>query len=162
MRSTRAAAAARPAAIRLWPGWPKTTPVIVVRFPSIQRMARNAKQPPAAAVEPVLTPTNPLCPSSVLVLCTVPATGSVALGVATMLANTGRRMARSTMRTWSLPVDTVASPALLLQLTTNLVHNEIVHNLPEQASVWVTTSVHPKRGLRPERYCAYQREARLP
>ncbi len=109
MRSTMASAAARPAAIRLWPGWPNTTPVIVVRLPSIQRMARKAKQPPAAAVEPVLTPTNPLCPSNVLVLCTVPATGSVALGVATMLANTGRRMARSTRRTWSAAVDTVAS-----------------------------------------------------
>ncbi len=39
---------------------------------------------------------------------------------------------------------TVGSHALLLQLTTNLVHNAIVHNLPEQGSVWVTTSVHPK------------------
>src|SRR4030095_4608540 len=39
---------------------------------------------------------------------------------------------------------TIASPALLLQLTTNLVHNAIVHNLPEQGTVWVTTSVHPK------------------
>jgi two-component system sensor histidine kinase VanS len=28
-------------------------------------------------------------------------------------------------------------------LTTNLVHNAIVHNLPEQGTVWVTTSVHP-------------------
>src|SRR5512132_3167911 len=33
----------------------------------------------------------------------------VALGVTTMLANTGRRMARSTIRTWSAAVDTVAS-----------------------------------------------------
>jgi hypothetical protein len=104
-----ASAAARPAAILSWPGWPNTTPVIVVRLPSIQRMARKAKQPPAAAVEPVLTPTNPSCPSNVLVLCTVPATGSAALGVATMLANTGRRMARSTRRSWSAAVDTVAS-----------------------------------------------------
>jgi two-component system, OmpR family, sensor histidine kinase VanS len=39
---------------------------------------------------------------------------------------------------------TIGSPALLLQLTTNLVHNAIVHNLPEQGSVWVTTSAHPK------------------
>jgi two-component system, OmpR family, sensor histidine kinase VanS len=39
---------------------------------------------------------------------------------------------------------TIGSHALLLQLTTNLVHNAIVHNLPEQGSVWVTTSVHPK------------------
>ncbi|MFE6199325.1 sensor histidine kinase [Streptomyces sp. NPDC057838] len=33
----------------------------------------------------------------------------------------------------------LGSPALLLQLTTNLVHNAIVHNLPEQGSVRVTT-----------------------
>jgi len=39
---------------------------------------------------------------------------------------------------------TIGSLALLLQLTTNLVHNAIVHNLPEQGTVWVTTSVHPK------------------
>jgi len=109
MRSTMASAAARPAAIRSWPGCPNTTPVIVVNLPSIQRMARKAKQPPAAAVEPVFTPTNPLCPSKAFVLCTVPATGSVALGAATMVANTGRRMARSTRRTWSAAVDTVAS-----------------------------------------------------
>jgi two-component system sensor histidine kinase VanS len=39
---------------------------------------------------------------------------------------------------------TTGSPALLLQLTTNLVHNAIVHNLPDQGTVRVTTSVHPK------------------
>ncbi|HWJ51759.1 MAG TPA: HAMP domain-containing sensor histidine kinase, partial [Propionibacteriaceae bacterium] len=39
---------------------------------------------------------------------------------------------------------TTGSHALLLQLTTNLVHNAIVHNLPAQGTVWVTTSVHPK------------------
>ncbi len=38
---------------------------------------------------------------------------------------------------------TIGSHALLLQLTTNLVHNAIVHNLPEQGTVWVTTGVHP-------------------
>ncbi|HWF56948.1 MAG TPA: HAMP domain-containing sensor histidine kinase [Candidatus Dormibacteraeota bacterium] len=38
---------------------------------------------------------------------------------------------------------TIGSHALLLQLSTNLVHNAIVHNLPEQGTVWVTTSVHP-------------------
>ena len=37
----------------------------------------------------------------------------------------------------------IGSHALLLQMTTNLVHNAIVHNLPEQGTVWVTTSVHP-------------------
>jgi two-component system sensor histidine kinase VanS len=30
-----------------------------------------------------------------------------------------------------------------LQVTTNLVHNAIVHNLPEQGTVWVTTGVDP-------------------
>jgi two-component system, OmpR family, sensor histidine kinase VanS len=39
---------------------------------------------------------------------------------------------------------TIGSHPLLLQLTTNLVHNAIVHNLPQQGTVWVTTSVHPK------------------
>jgi two-component system sensor histidine kinase VanS len=39
---------------------------------------------------------------------------------------------------------TIGSYALLLQMGTNLVHNAIVHNLPEQGTVWVTTSVHPK------------------
>ncbi|MDX3242343.1 HAMP domain-containing sensor histidine kinase [Streptomyces sp. ME18-1-4] len=38
---------------------------------------------------------------------------------------------------------TIGSPALLLQLTTNLVHNAIVHNRPDQGTVWVDTSVHP-------------------
>ena len=36
---------------------------------------------------------------------------------------------------------TSGSHALLLQLTTNLVHNAIVHNLPEHGTVWVTTRV---------------------
>jgi two-component system sensor histidine kinase VanS len=39
---------------------------------------------------------------------------------------------------------TTGSHALLLQLTTNLVQNAIVHNLPEEGTVWVTTSAHPK------------------
>ena len=39
---------------------------------------------------------------------------------------------------------TIGSHALLLQLSTNLVHNAIVHNLPEAGTVWVTTSVQPK------------------
>jgi two-component system sensor histidine kinase VanS len=38
---------------------------------------------------------------------------------------------------------TMGSPALLLQLTTNLVHNAIVHNLQDGGSVWVTTRVRP-------------------
>lgn len=39
---------------------------------------------------------------------------------------------------------TIGSHALLLQMTTNLIHNAIVHNLPDQGSVRVTTSVHSK------------------
>jgi two-component system sensor histidine kinase VanS len=39
---------------------------------------------------------------------------------------------------------TIGSHGLLLQLSTNLVHNAIVHNLPGQGTVWVTTSVHPR------------------
>jgi two-component system sensor histidine kinase VanS len=38
---------------------------------------------------------------------------------------------------------TIGSHALLLQLSTNLVHNAIVHNLPERGAVWVTTTVQP-------------------
>jgi two-component system sensor histidine kinase VanS len=39
---------------------------------------------------------------------------------------------------------TVGSEALLLQLSTNLVHNAIVHNLPELGTVWVNTKVDPE------------------
>lgn len=39
---------------------------------------------------------------------------------------------------------TVGSRALLLQLSTNLVHNAIVHNLPGAGAVWVATGAHPE------------------
>jgi len=42
---------------------------------------------------------------------------------------------------------TVGSHALLLQMSTNLLHNAIVHNLPEQGGVWVTTSAHAERAM---------------
>jgi two-component system, OmpR family, sensor histidine kinase VanS len=42
---------------------------------------------------------------------------------------------------------TIGSHALLLQLTTNLVQNAIIHNLPEHGTVWITTSVHPKSAV---------------
>src|SRR5262245_45199448 len=42
---------------------------------------------------------------------------------------------------------TIGSHALLLQLTSNLLHNAIVHNLPEQGGVWVTTGAHPKSAV---------------
>jgi two-component system, OmpR family, sensor histidine kinase VanS len=37
----------------------------------------------------------------------------------------------------------IGSPALLLQMTMNLVHNAIVHNLPEHGTVCVTAIAHP-------------------
>jgi two-component system sensor histidine kinase VanS len=40
---------------------------------------------------------------------------------------------------------TAGSHALLLQMATNLVHNAIVHNLPQHGTVWVRTSTHPNR-----------------
>jgi two-component system sensor histidine kinase VanS len=49
-----------------------------------------------------------------------------------------------TIETYGDPAAAIGSHALLLQLSTNLVHNAIVHNLPEEGTVWVTTSVHPK------------------
>ncbi|WP_308113844.1 ATP-binding protein [Arthrobacter sp. ISL-30] len=51
------------------------------------------------------------------------------------------------MKTRSDIAPTIGSQALLLQLTTNLVHNAIVHNLPEQGTVWVNTSVRPKTAV---------------
>ncbi|MCM6774808.1 HAMP domain-containing histidine kinase [Nocardia sp. CDC159] len=41
----------------------------------------------------------------------------------------------------------IGSHALLLQLTTNLVHNAIVHNLAERGMVWVTTSAYPQAAV---------------
>jgi two-component system sensor histidine kinase VanS len=37
----------------------------------------------------------------------------------------------------------VGSPSLLLQMTINLVHNAVVHNLPALGEVWVRTEVRP-------------------
>jgi two-component system sensor histidine kinase VanS len=42
---------------------------------------------------------------------------------------------------------TIGSPALLLQMTTNLVHNAIVHNVPKDGTVWVTTGVHAESAV---------------
>jgi two-component system, OmpR family, sensor histidine kinase VanS len=39
---------------------------------------------------------------------------------------------------------TIGSHALLLQMTTNLLHNAIVHNLPEHGTVQVDTAIHPE------------------
>ncbi|MFB7333049.1 sensor histidine kinase [Streptomyces adustus] len=51
---------------------------------------------------------------------------------------------RVTVETGGAVGHTLGSPALLLQLAMNLVHNAIVHNLPEQGTVWVDTSVRPE------------------
>jgi two-component system sensor histidine kinase VanS len=52
-----------------------------------------------------------------------------------------------TIETAGEATPTIGSHALLLQLSMNLVHNAIVHNLPEEGSVWVTTRVQPKRAV---------------
>jgi two-component system sensor histidine kinase VanS len=49
-----------------------------------------------------------------------------------------------TVETAGEAAPTIGSHALLLQMATNLVHNAIVHNLPEQGAVWVTTSAQPR------------------
>jgi two-component system sensor histidine kinase VanS len=48
-----------------------------------------------------------------------------------------------TIETSAEPTPATGSRALLLQLSTNLVHNAVVHNLPAHGSVWVTTAIHP-------------------
>src|SRR3954454_4277223 len=52
-----------------------------------------------------------------------------------------------TIETSGDPTSTRGSHALLLQMTTNLVHNAIVHNLPEGGTVWVQTSAGTEAAL---------------
>jgi two-component system sensor histidine kinase VanS len=52
-----------------------------------------------------------------------------------------------TLETSGDPAIANGSKTLLLQLTTNLVHNAIVHNLPADGTVWVTTSVQPRTAV---------------
>jgi two-component system sensor histidine kinase VanS len=49
-----------------------------------------------------------------------------------------------TIETFGDVTPTIGSDALLLQMITNLVQNAVVHNLPEQGAVWVTTSVRSR------------------
>jgi two-component system sensor histidine kinase VanS len=49
-----------------------------------------------------------------------------------------------TLETSGDKTPTIGSHALLQQMTTNLVHNAIVHNLPEHGTVWVTTNLRPE------------------
>jgi two-component system, OmpR family, sensor histidine kinase VanS len=48
----------------------------------------------------------------------------------------------ATIETSGDTTPTIGSPALLLQIASNLVHNAIVHNLPDRGSVWVSTRLH--------------------
>jgi two-component system sensor histidine kinase VanS len=49
-----------------------------------------------------------------------------------------------TVETDGEPTANLGSYPLLLQMTTNLVHNAIVHNLPEDGAVWITTGTDPR------------------
>ena len=48
-----------------------------------------------------------------------------------------------TIETFGAPALGVGSPTLLQQMTTNLVHNAIVHNVARDGRVWVSTSTGP-------------------
>lgn len=48
-----------------------------------------------------------------------------------------------TVRTYGRVASAVGSRALLLQLTTNLLHNAVIHNLPENGLVWARTESTP-------------------
>jgi two-component system sensor histidine kinase VanS len=49
-----------------------------------------------------------------------------------------------TIQTFGDITPTIGSHALLLQMTTNLLHNAIVHNLPEHGTVQVNTAICPE------------------
>jgi two-component system sensor histidine kinase VanS len=61
--------------------------------------------------------------------------------IETLLPEAERRGVK--IETALAPAETTGSRALVLQLSTNLVHNAIVHNLPDRGTVWVSTSAHP-------------------
>ncbi len=50
----------------------------------------------------------------------------------------------ATIETSGGATPTIGSRPLLQQMATNLVHNAIVHNLPERGSVWVRTTADPQ------------------
>src|SRR5262249_22211086 len=49
---------------------------------------------------------------------------------------------RLTIETYAETTPIIGSHPLLLQLSTNLLHNAIIHNLPEHGTVWITTTPH--------------------
>jgi two-component system sensor histidine kinase VanS len=52
-----------------------------------------------------------------------------------------------TVETAGTTTPATGSHALLLQLTTNLLHNAIAHNLPEHGTVWVSTRADPANAV---------------
>jgi two-component system sensor histidine kinase VanS len=52
-----------------------------------------------------------------------------------------------TIQTFGERTLTTGSHALLLQMTTNLVHNAVVHNLPREGTVWLTTSAQAETAV---------------
>jgi hypothetical protein len=72
------------------------------------RYAAARSHPPAAVVAPVLIPTMPARPRNESTLYTVPATGRVAWGSATMWRNVGIAIATAARRNRSAAVLTVA------------------------------------------------------
>jgi two-component system, OmpR family, sensor histidine kinase VanS len=64
--------------------------------------------------------------------------------VETLLPLAGKSRVTIEIETPGDAAPTVGSQPLLLQLATNLLHNAIVHNLPEGGTVWVTTTVQPE------------------
>src|SRR5881296_320617 len=52
-----------------------------------------------------------------------------------------------TIETSGETTPTIGSHALLLQLSMNLLHNAIVHNRPDNGTVWVATSAQPDRAV---------------
>jgi hypothetical protein len=89
------------------PGWPSTAPTTsTIRRPAGTRAA-NTKQPPAAEVDPVLSPNTPCEPSRSSRFSRSPATGSRARGNEAIWTSAGIPIAASASRTWSRAVLTV-------------------------------------------------------
>ena len=93
--------------LRPCPAGRSAAATIRVLRPLTSCQAATRRQPPAACVLPVLRPTIPSWPSSVLVLRTTPATGTKAAGIAVIAASAGTRIAAVPRRTWSAAVLTV-------------------------------------------------------
>jgi hypothetical protein len=82
-----------------------TTPTAVSPRPATVTWVKNARHPPAAESDPVVS-ADPSAISG-LKLVSVPAIVSVTLGIETIRRNTGKRIACSRTRSWSAAVETV-------------------------------------------------------